>query len=520
MARTTMSKLLLAAAVLSSANAYFLFAMNDVITTERIDPIVTPVVGGSNFRVDTNTSFLRQSECTSSPIKEDNSAYTLYFQWKNGSFTSVSGSPVIYYLFSDTPGTTTPFPDDFRMVSGTPTLRSYNASDHAQQAVTFLCLDFSGTSTKHNELPSQAVNICIIPQCPSGIRAQLNFPACWDGKNTDSADHKSHVAYLSGGPDSGTCSDPKYPKTLPRIFMEMYLDTASLYAQRSQAMNPAQPFVYAMGDPTGYGYHGDFMMGWKAGTLQKVVDGCHCDQNGDPTCCSNAGIFTFQKGGNCRITKAINENAPPKQGKPVGQAVTANGGATSTPPAATPATSVKASSVKVVATSKKGSATSASVSAPTSGSGSGSGSPGTGSSSGSAPGKGSGSGAPSNGSGSSTPAQGSSSGSGAPATGSSGSPATGSSSGSGAPATGSSGSPATGSSSGSGSSTPAKGSKGGKGGSPSKSGSGSSNSSSNGTCHKKKPHTNRSAARHARALHKTSRRSFATPEQRFVDRDL
>ncbi|KAJ7036815.1 hypothetical protein C8F04DRAFT_917588, partial [Mycena alexandri] len=355
----------------------------DVITTERIDPIVSPgqvaghvhtIMGGSNFRLSTNTSFLRQSECTSSPIKEDNSNYwapTLYFQWKNGSFTSVSGNPVIVdYLFSDTPGVTTPFPDDFRMISGTPTLRSYNGSDYAQQAVTFLCLDFSGTTTKYNQLPENV-------DCPSGIRAQINFPSCWDGVNSDSVDHKSHVAYLSGGPDSGTCADKKYPKTLPRIFMEMYLDTAGLYAQRSEAMNPAQPFVYAMGDPTGYGYHADFMMGWKAGVLQNVVDKCHCNEFGDPTCCSDAGIFTFQQGGTCRITKAIDEtttgtlpslpgnnpvvplngkasnlvapvtpafiepvyaytgDSPTQTGKAVGQAVTATGGATSTPPAVT-----------------------------------------------------------------------------------------------------------------------------------------------------------------------------------------
>ncbi|KAJ7650806.1 WSC domain-containing protein [Roridomyces roridus] len=311
MVRNIMSKLLLAAGVLSSANAYFLFAMNDVIATERLDPIVNPggvsghthtIFGGSNFRATTNTSFLRQSECTSSPINEDKSAYwapTLYFQWKNGSFTSVSGNPVMYYLFSDTPGTTTPFPDDFRMISGTPTLRSYNASSYAQQAVTFLCLDFNGVTTKSNELPST--------NCPSGIRAQINFPSCWDGKNTDSSDHKSHVAYLSGGPDSGTCSDPKYPVTLPRVFMEMYLDTATLYGQRDQAMNPDQPFVYAMGDPTGYGYHADFLMGWESGVLQKVVDGCNCNPYGDPTCCSDAGIFTFTHGGQCRITQGVDE---------------------------------------------------------------------------------------------------------------------------------------------------------------------------------------------------------------------
>ncbi len=99
------------------------------------------------------------------------------------------------------------------MISGDPSLRTYDANSFAQQAVTFLCLDFSGKSVKYNELPPVA--------CPSGIRAQINFPSCWDGKNVDLPDHKSHVAFRSGGPDRGDCTDPKFPVTLPRIFMEV-----------------------------------------------------------------------------------------------------------------------------------------------------------------------------------------------------------------------------------------------------------------------------------------------------------
>ena len=38
--------------------------------TERIT-----VLGGSNFGMNTNTSYLRESECTSVPIDEDKSAY-------------------------------------------------------------------------------------------------------------------------------------------------------------------------------------------------------------------------------------------------------------------------------------------------------------------------------------------------------------------------------------------------------------------------------------------------------------
>lgn len=35
--------------------------------------------------------------------------------------------------------------------------------------------------------------------CPNGIRATIIFPSCWDGKNVDSPDHKSHVAYSNSG---------------------------------------------------------------------------------------------------------------------------------------------------------------------------------------------------------------------------------------------------------------------------------------------------------------------------------
>ncbi|KAJ8461929.1 hypothetical protein ONZ45_g18114 [Pleurotus djamor] len=203
------------------------------------------------------------------------------------------------YLFDDKPGTTTAFPDDFRMLSGDPMLRTYDASSHAQQAVTFLCLDFNGVTTRHNEIPAK--------NCPSGIRSQVNFPSCWDGKNVDSPDHKSHVAYQANGPDSGGCKDPKFPVVLPRIFNEIYWSTNAFDNVRSQAKNPSQPFVFSNGDPTGYGYHGDFFNGWDSGVLQKAVDGCNCNIYGDPTCCGQKGIFTLTKDKKCFITPTVDE---------------------------------------------------------------------------------------------------------------------------------------------------------------------------------------------------------------------
>lgn len=231
----------------SVVNAYWLMGIKNFITVERLDPIVNPgavaghthgILGGSNFGMNVTTAKLRESECTSIPIPQDKSNYwfpLLYFQWKNGSFSSVDGGAVIYYLFDDKPGKTTAFPDDLRMLSGSPNLRSYDANSFAQQAISFLCLDFNGQTTKHTGLPDG--------NCPSGVRAQVNFPSCWDGKNTDSPDHKSHVAFRSGGPDSGSCSDPKFPVEIPRIFVEVYWSTNTFDKVRSEAMNPTQPFL-------------------------------------------------------------------------------------------------------------------------------------------------------------------------------------------------------------------------------------------------------------------------------------
>ncbi|KAF9654023.1 hypothetical protein BDM02DRAFT_1154676 [Thelephora ganbajun] len=294
-------------ALTTSARAYFLIGPN-VLTVERADPIVTPggiaghvhrVIGGSNFGVEIPSSdYLRESECTSTGIEEDKSAYwfpQLYFQYADGTFELVPGGPVTYYLFPSD-GNTTIFPDNFRMISGN-SAKAPPTGSAEQRAVSFLCLNFNGVSSKHDFLPEMS--------CPNGVRAQLNFQSCWDGKNVDSPDHKSHVSYRAGGPDSGDCT-PDFPFSLPRIFNEMYYDTPQFNDKLNLAKNPKQPFVFSNGDATGAMYHGDFYMGWDRNTLQRVVKECTCNNFGDPTCCFDKGLMTRQKN-TCAITTQIDE---------------------------------------------------------------------------------------------------------------------------------------------------------------------------------------------------------------------
>ncbi|GAA6003321.1 hypothetical protein JCM10207_001861 [Rhodosporidiobolus poonsookiae] len=70
-------------------------------------------------------------------------------------------------------------------------------------------------------------------------------------------------------------------------------------------MNPEQPFVLAMGDSSGYGYHGDFFNGWDREVLQEATN----------TCTDNFGMIEsvrkvldfYDSAYTCRKTSNLNE---------------------------------------------------------------------------------------------------------------------------------------------------------------------------------------------------------------------
>lgn len=296
------------AVLAAPAAAFWRLPCKSPLVVERIDPIIAPgnvsahvhtVMGGNGFDFEMDYADTQASTCTSCTVHGDFSNYwtpILYYQGANGSFTKVNqvGGATVYYLQRGGPNNDKlqAFPEGFRMISGDPFKRS-PGTDFASQAISYNCLGTSNPET--GGFPD--VN------CPDGLRSQVFFPSCWDGVNLDSADHKSHMAFPIGAYNDGSCPDT-HPVHLISIFYELTWDT-NMYA--ADWVNGKQPFVWAMGDPTGYGYHGDFVMGWDKNILQQAVDEC-TNLSGMVEDCPVFQLYPDSTAEGCKIAPRIDED--------------------------------------------------------------------------------------------------------------------------------------------------------------------------------------------------------------------
>ncbi|KAI8810053.1 hypothetical protein BJ742DRAFT_205893 [Cladochytrium replicatum] len=275
---TWLASFALAALVADRANAAFFragCAKSSVL--ERVDPIVMTngaiadhthfVFGAGNFDSTANFQKLRASTCSTCQIRADLSAYwvpSLYYRTQDGMFLPVKGGGIATYYFFPDPPNMVAFPDGLRIIVGDFLRRSIsNPPTIPEKAIEFTCLDYSGQLNKPatNNLPDY--------NCPSGLRMDIKFPGCWDGKNVDSADHKSHMAFTDGDGTNGKCP-PTHPVRVPTIFLETIWDVNQFKDMRWIP----QPFVLANGDPTGYSAHADFMDGWDKAELLRAIKNC------------------------------------------------------------------------------------------------------------------------------------------------------------------------------------------------------------------------------------------------------
>ncbi|KAI0450492.1 WSC domain-containing protein [Xylaria acuta] len=297
--RALLAAILLSASSVSAQDVGDTFTVNcQPLSVQRRDPIISfgsdtsdhvhAVIGGTAFGPSTTNQNAINSKATTCDKILDRSIYwvpTLYHINSDGRYELVpfQGSAVYYqnracdYQAGRTscPSIKTNFaaapPAGLRMISGNKDLRTFNNTDITQRAINHHCLGPIDQET--NSLP---VNHC------NTIRAQVTFPPCWDGVNVDSADHKSHMAFPAIGDFNGGVCPQSHPKAIIQLFYEFNFDT-SKYADRN--------FVFAQGDKTGYGFHGDFINGW---TDQTRLGNAHRTCTGAqgvnaPTCSLNVG---------------------------------------------------------------------------------------------------------------------------------------------------------------------------------------------------------------------------------------
>ncbi|KAF6765378.1 hypothetical protein DFP72DRAFT_1108047 [Ephemerocybe angulata] len=328
------------------------------LVTQRFDPLVTPgqvaphvhqIIGGNsyaffNLTMDPSLDLPTLSTCTTCRFKEDLSNYwtaVMYFKHDNGSFVRVpqianhyiggpQGGMTIYYI--QPPGTgaegkVTSFPKGFRMIVGDPMLRTRQAhqklaphepldlTSPEAYALSFRCWetgDFFGPDNSFAPGAGPYDTVGLPPKrCPKGIRANIYFPSCWDGVNLDMPDHHSHVAFQLGKVDpsrsifffNGTCPST-HPVRIPMLFYETYWDTEIF--KDVWPTDGRQPLVLSMGDPTGFGQHGDYIFGWEGDSLQRAMDNCH-DGFGWPEACPELTILSDEEINKCVQQPRVDE---------------------------------------------------------------------------------------------------------------------------------------------------------------------------------------------------------------------
>jgi hypothetical protein len=154
-----------------------------------------------------------------------------------------------------------------------PPMSLWQDSDRTQQslgekALGFNCLNYNGVTEGAREYHYLRDKATLDTQCKDGIRAEIMFPSCWNGKDLDSDNHTTHVADPNEV-QNGWCPDT-HPVRLPTLFYETIYQTNLFAGIDGQ-------FTFANGDPTGYGYHGDFVCAWDAGVLQAAIDSPDCN---------------------------------------------------------------------------------------------------------------------------------------------------------------------------------------------------------------------------------------------------
>lgn len=237
------------------------------------DPIVFPGQPGKahlhTFFGNTDTSAHSTSESIatsgSSTCRGGTANRSAY--WVPAMIDTTTGAPLrpwdlgVYYKMPLGPGNDpamiVPPPDGLRMLAG----NAKASTPQSGAVVRWQCLSTKQPMTDPNTGVVYAATYTSslhgpsIPNCPVGslLNQEIFFPACWNGVDLDSLDHKSHMAYAG----YNTGCPTTHPVLIPQItFNVHYVVTEGRAAWRLSSD------MYPDDQPAGLSSHGDWMNGW------------------------------------------------------------------------------------------------------------------------------------------------------------------------------------------------------------------------------------------------------------------
>lgn len=232
------------------------FAVDCAQTARKnLDPIIAPgrpgVIHDHDFFgpktvTDDATADDLINQPTSCGLASDRSAYWMptllnYGQPQEGGLLQA------YYFNGEK---TQPFPRGLKIIAGQPRLTISNP-----QSASWSCQ------------PSSNYGQTTLPPCGQGgyILSEIRFPTCWNGRDLDSSDHRSHMAYFK---EDGSCPQT-HPVEVPELVLfRTFTQYAGLLDQASLSSGS-----------TG-GLHGDFVSGWDEGELSKLINRCRSQDCG------------------------------------------------------------------------------------------------------------------------------------------------------------------------------------------------------------------------------------------------
>ncbi|MEU5664685.1 DUF1996 domain-containing protein [Streptomyces longwoodensis] len=125
--------------------------------------------------------------------------------------------------------------------------------------VNWSCTGFENKVQLHDKYP-------ICPQGSQVVRT-TNFQSCWDGQNIDSANHRTHVAFVQA---DGTCANGF--KAIPQLQVRLVYNVPAPKLQNGQVVNPyaVDTFPEQLHKPVTD--HNDFINFFSANLMNKMVN--------------------------------------------------------------------------------------------------------------------------------------------------------------------------------------------------------------------------------------------------------